>query len=184
MTKNAGKIYKESRTRPAGRSKAMRAAKIKEKPAPNVEVPVPPVSVSADDLNQALILVGGSKSEEWNSTLVNQILDCVWVRDPDDTAKAKQATAALSGAAGINPKDELEGMLAAQMLAAHNAAMECYRQATVATAEGKNCNESLSQANKFSRTYVTLLEALNRHRGNVQPVHIYIGGKHKRGARG
>jgi hypothetical protein len=29
---------------------------------------------------------------------------------------------------GIGPKDELEGMMAAQMLAAHSAAMECYRR--------------------------------------------------------
>ena len=31
--------------------------------------------------------------------------------------------------AGVGPKDELEGMMAAQLIAAHNAAMECYRRA-------------------------------------------------------
>ena len=30
---------------------------------------------------------------------------------------------------GIAPRDELEGMLAAQLLAAHNATMECHRRA-------------------------------------------------------
>ena len=29
----------------------------------------------------------------------------------------------------IKPTDEIEGMLAAQMVAAHNATMECYRRA-------------------------------------------------------
>jgi hypothetical protein len=32
---------------------------------------------------------------------------------------------------GIGPKDELEGMMAAQLIAAHNAAMECYRRAMI-----------------------------------------------------
>jgi hypothetical protein len=149
-----------------------------------VDLTTPPVDDSANDLRQALLLLGGSKSEEWNNTLANQALDCVWIRDPDEAAKAQQLTAALSGVAGVDPKDELEGMLAAQLLAAHNAAMECYRKATLATVVGENCSESLTQANKFSRTFATLLQALNRHRGKVQPVQIYISGEHERGAHG
>lgn len=42
--------------------------------------------------------------------------------------------------------------------------------------------ENLNQANKLSRTYVTLLEALNRHRGKggqqkvtVEHVHVHAG---------
>ena len=40
---------------------------------------------------------------------------------------------------GIGPRDELEGMIAAQLLAAHNAAMECYRRAMLGeqTFEGR-----------------------------------------------
>jgi hypothetical protein len=34
------------------------------------------------------------------------------------------------GLAGIAPKDELEGMMAAQLIAAHSAAMECFRRAS------------------------------------------------------
>jgi hypothetical protein len=44
--------------------------------------------------------------------------------------------------------------------------------------------ENLSQANRLSRTYATLLEALNRHRGKgsqqkvtVEHVHVYPGGQ-------
>jgi hypothetical protein len=74
-------------------------------------------------------------------------------------------------------------MIAAQLLAAHNAAMECYRRAMHRdqTLEGRRDN--LSQANKLSRTYVTLLEALNRHRGKgqqkvtVEHVHVHSGGR-------
>jgi hypothetical protein len=84
---------------------------------------------------------------------------------------------------GIGPRDELEGMMAAQLIAAHNAAMECYRRAMIGeqTVEGRS--ENLTQANKLSRTYATLLEALNRHRGNrqqkvtVEHVHVHPGGQ-------
>ena len=44
-------------------------------------------------------------------------------------------------------------------------------------------SENLAQANKLSRTYATLLEALNRHRGKgqqkvtVEHVHVHSGGQ-------
>ena len=73
--------------------------------------------------------------------------------------------------------------MAAQLIAAHNAAMECYRRAMLPeqTAEGRR--ENLSQANKLSRTYTILVEALNRHRGKghqkvtVEHVHVHAGGQ-------
>jgi hypothetical protein len=41
----------------------------------------------------------------------------------------------------IGPTDELEGMMAAQLIAAHNAAMECYRRAMLGerTRSGSRC---------------------------------------------
>ncbi len=84
---------------------------------------------------------------------------------------------------GIKPKDEIEGMLAVQMVAAHNAAMECFRRAMLAeqTLEGRR--ESLNQANKLIHSYATLIEALDRHRGKgqqhvtVEHVHVNQGGQ-------
>ena len=84
---------------------------------------------------------------------------------------------------GIAPRDEFEGMIAAQLLAAYNAAMECYRRAMIEEQTFEGRRENLSQANKLSRTYATLLEALNRHRGNgqqtvtVEHVHVHAGGQ-------
>jgi hypothetical protein len=74
-------------------------------------------------------------------------------------------------------------MIAAQLLATHNATMECYRRAMIGdqTLEGRR--ENLNQANKLSRTYATLIEALNRHRGKgqqkvtVEHVHVHTGGQ-------
>jgi putative tryptophan/tyrosine transport system substrate-binding protein len=71
------------------------------------------------------------------------------------------------GLNGIEPKDELEGMMAAQLIAAHNAAMECYRRAMIDKQNPEARRENLAHAGKLSRTFATLLEALNRHRGKA-----------------
>ena len=74
-------------------------------------------------------------------------------------------------------------MIGAQLLAAHNAAMECYRRAMIHEQTFEGRREALSQANKLSRTYATLVEALNRHRGKgqqkvtVEHVHVHAGGQ-------
>jgi hypothetical protein len=47
---------------------------------------------------------------------------------------------------GIAPKDELEGMIAAQLIACHNAAMECYRRAMIGEQSFEGRRENLSQA--------------------------------------
>jgi hypothetical protein len=92
-------------------------------------------------------------------------------------------SAAVAALIGIAPKDELEGMMAAQLVAAHNAAMECYRRAMIGEQTFEGRRENLAQANKLSRTYAALLEALNRHRGKgqqkvtVEHVHVHAGGQ-------
>lgn len=47
--------------------------------------------------------------------------------------------ATVAALVGIGPKDEIEGMIAAQLIATHNAAMECYRRAMLGeqTFEGR-----------------------------------------------
>lgn len=72
-------------------------------------------------------------------------------------------------------------MMAAQLIAAHNAAMECYRRAMHSEQTFEGRRENLAQANKLSHTYATLLEALNRHRGKGQQKvtvkHVHSGGQ-------
>ncbi len=69
--------------------------------------------------------VGGSRSDAFNNVLIRQALNSLWlahVKSPEDTSNLYGAAAAAL--VGIGPKDELEGMLAAQMIAAHSAAMQ------------------------------------------------------------
>jgi hypothetical protein len=130
-----------------------------------------------------LKLIGGSASDDWNNTLANQTINTLWVKHSDEQTVDRQFKAATAALIGIGPRDELEGMLAAQMIAAHSAAMECYRRAMLGEQSFEGRRENLNQANKLSRTYSTLLEALNRHRGKgqqkvrVEHVHVHSGGQ-------
>jgi hypothetical protein len=135
------------------------------------------------DLKGRLKHIGGSRSDHWNNILANQSIQSLWLRYSDAETRDKQCKAVVGALVGIGPRDELEGMIAAQLIAAHNAAMECYRRAMLGEQTFEGRRENLAQANKLSRTYATLLEALNRHRGKgqqkvtVEHVHVHAGGQ-------
>ena len=127
--------------------------------------------------------LGGSQSDNWNNVLANQAMQALWLKNSTPEECDKQLNATVAALIGIGPKDELEGMMAAQLIAAHNAAMECYRRAMISEQTFEGRRENLAQANKLSRTYAALLEALNRHRGKgqqkvtVEHVHVHAGGQ-------
>jgi hypothetical protein len=85
------------------------------------EQPAKPLKL--DGTNPKLKYLAGSNYDAWNSTLANQSLSSGWYgNNPDDERTHKLQSALLSFLSGFEPKDEFEGMLAAQLLASHNAA--------------------------------------------------------------
>lgn len=153
------------------------SAKKPAKPEPEVHVH------DLSKLRGALKTIGGSMSDDWNNILANQTIQTLWLKNSDSEEIRRQRHAAVDALIGIAPRDEFEGMMAAQLIAAHNAAMECYRRAMIGEQTFEGRRENLAQANKLSRTYATLLEALNRHRGKgqqkvtVEHVHVHAGGQ-------
>lgn len=141
------------------------------------------VANDPEDRKGRLKKLGGSESDHWNNILANQALQSLWLKNSSQEDRDKQSNAILAALAGIGPKGELEGMMAAQLVAAHNAAMECYRRAMIGEQTFEGRRENLAQASKLSRTYAALLEALNRHRGKgqqkvtVEHVHVHAGGQ-------
>jgi hypothetical protein len=137
----------------------------------------------ADSLKGTHKSIGGSQSDHWNIILVNQTCRTLWLAHSSDETRDRQRRATVSALLGIAPKDEIEGMIAAQLLAAHNAGMECYRRAMLVEQTFEGYRENLNQANKLGRTYAVLLDALNRHRGKgqqkvtVEHVHVHEGGQ-------
>jgi hypothetical protein len=86
--------------------------------------------------------IGGSKSDTWNNVIANQTIQTLWRKNSNEEERKNQINAAIAGLIGINPNDELEGMLAAQLVACHNATMEFYRRAMIGeqTFEGRREN--------------------------------------------
>ena len=128
--------------------------------------------------------IGGSGSDDFNRTIANQVVQSLWLAHADKEGRDQLQSAALATLVSIAPKDEIEGMLAAQMVAAHSASMECYRRAMISEQSHEGRQSNLSHGGKLSRTYVQLLEALNRHRGKgiqqkvtVEHVHVHAGGQ-------
>ena len=141
------------------------------------------VANDPDDRKGVLKSIGGSQSDRWNSTLADQAVQALWTKNSDAAERDRQLGATAAALVGIGPRDELEGMMAAQLIASHNAAMECYRRAMLGEQTFEGRRENLSQAGKLSRTWASLLEALNRHRGKgqqkvtVEHVHVHAGGQ-------
>ena len=155
-------------------------SKPQKKPAkPEPEVHVHDLS----KLRGTLKPIGGSMSDDWNNILANQAVSALWLKNSDTDEIKTQRHSVVDALIGIAPRDELEGMIAAQLVACHNASMECYRRAMIGEQTFEGRRENLSQANKLSRTYATLLEGLNRHRGKgaqkvtVEHVHVHEGGQ-------
>lgn len=130
-----------------------------------------------------LKVLGGSTSHDFNLILANQACQSLWTAHSRTEEREQQAQATLAALMGIAPRDEIEGMLAAQLIGCHNAAMECYRRAMVEGQTFEGRQQNLNHANKLSRTYAALTEALNRHRGKgqqkvtVEHVHVHQGGQ-------
>jgi hypothetical protein len=88
----------------------------------------------------------------------------------------------LSVVKGIQPRDQIEAMLAAQMAAVHTATMKFSR--SLAEAEYLEHRDSAERTlNKLMRTFVTQMEALKRYRTGgeqtvtVQHVNVSEGGQ-------
>jgi hypothetical protein len=115
--------------------------------------------------------LSGSASGHFTLALANQVWRSLFHPEgtPEWIVELGQR-AALGALKGIAPRDPLEGMLAAQMVATHETAMDCFRRAQLPnqTFEGRRMN--LEFANKLVRSYATLVETLDKHRGKGQQV--------------
>jgi len=125
--------------------------------------------------------ISGSDDHDFTFILVRQVVAALWRENCDFDERQEDAT--FAAMIGMKPRDALEGMLIGQVIASHNAAMECYRRAMISEQTFEARRENLNQANKLSRTFAALTEALDRHRGKgqqritVEHVNVHPGGQ-------
>lgn len=131
-----------------------------------------------DEMLELVAKKSGGSAVEFGTMILNQLSSSCYPK----MELAKLAPNIFVSMSGIKPQDQIEGMLAAQMLATHHAAMDCFSIAKVSPNIDIS-NNTLSVANKLTRSYTMQMEALNRYRGKgqqkmvVEHVHISSGGQ-------
>lgn len=135
-------------------------------------------------LRRASKLATGTDDKNLHTVLINQLNNTLWLPEniTDEKLLARVA-GALSLLEGIKPKDEIEGMLAAQMVATHSAAMECLRRAMGPSQTFAGRDQNLKHATKLLSIYSRQIETLDKHRGKgqqkiiVEHVSVEAGGQ-------
>lgn len=131
--------------------------------------------------NTRIARATGAKSEPLQNRLLNQAVNAS--RLPQGQQEVEGMIATLAALEAVAPTDAVEGMLAAQMIGTHEAAMECLRRAMIPdqTFEGRDAN--LKHAAKLTQIYARQMEALDKHRGRgqqkitVEHVTVQAGGQ-------
>ncbi|UPJ80534.1 hypothetical protein IVB16_00385 [Bradyrhizobium sp. 183] len=128
--------------------------------------------------------LGGSRSDQWNQALCNQIIKSGWFRETiPDAERQDQYMAILAFLASVKPADTVEGMMAAQLYASHAAAMECYRRSMIPGQPSEERQVQLSLAARLTKANATQVEALKKYRSKgeqkvvVEHVHVHAGGQ-------
>lgn len=109
----------------------------------------------------------GTVEPAFANLVFGQLLNATCDRDPKAGFRQADINAALAAMHRLAPRDEVEAMLSAQMVAAHGAAMTMLRRL-------KDCNQLVQQdsagrlAVKLLRTCAAQVEALQRYRGKGQ----------------
>ena len=72
----------------------------------------------------------------------------------------------------IAPRNQMEGMLAVQMIACHNMAMEATQRAMAPNQSPEFVSENFSRAQRLMKTFVAQTDALSKLRGDQRTVTI------------
>ncbi len=117
----------------------------------------------------------GTDSPELSHLLLREaLLNLNPVEGQGDAARSRRIRATMAALGGIAPRDSIEGMLAAQMVAVHEVAMDSLRLAVhrQATVEGGELN--IAQAVRLMTLYGRQMDTLARHRGG-RPQTVSVG---------
>jgi hypothetical protein len=105
---------------------------------------------------------------EYKEFLTNLAFRAVPRLDPESKEKVSFHSKITETAfEGINPLDTVEGLIATQMLALHNAAMDCFFVAGQAGYQGELKNFNLTQGVKLSNAFSTMTALLMNYRGRT-----------------
>jgi hypothetical protein len=134
-----------------------------------------------DEAIEAIREVTGSLSDDAAQRLTIQACHAlVW--PPVDNRSA--IIAGVTAMADLAPSNGIEGMLAVQMLAAHNAALMFLNRATIKEQHPEAIDSNVIRASRLMRVFVEQVDAMQKLKGKtgqqkvtVEHVHVHEGGQ-------
>ena len=157
-----------------------------QKPAPesasSQEITVKTREQQVDELKVLTCKLTGTRSYEVASRLINQVGNAnVWPKPNDRLDHMITASATI---AEMAPKTFTEAMLAAQMIATHEAAAMFLWRATRDDQSTEVTDANVLRATRLMRLFVEQLDAMAKLKGNagqqkvtVEHVHVHKGGQ-------
>ena len=139
----------------------------RSKPAnPEVKVDEKSTPVPRQNPVSRLKALGGGDYDQWNSRISHRLFAALPGVNLENAQEVGRA--ALSGLLDINSTDPIEGMLAAQIIAAHEASMHLRQLAWHPEQSLEALAKFIELAEKAARTVGILTERLDQHRGRGQ----------------
>ncbi len=141
------------------------------------------VTVEGDGAMQEM---GGSRFGVFNQALMDEVIRTAWVVAPPgekEAADRKATGMVVAAMKAFAPKDEIEGMFAAQAVAMHLASMEAFRRAIIPEQGAEAASKLRRDATNLARGMADMVAALAKHRGQgqqkvtVEHVHVHAGGQ-------
>lgn len=153
------------------------------KPEQRREIAVNPQAALAPP-GSPLQPIGGSPDPAFNAALIQRTANVVFVPGHLTPAQRQdEGNSVVAALRGFAPRDEIEGMLAAQAVALHHTAMECLRRSFLPDQTFDAADRLRKQAATLSQKVVEMAEAIDRRRGKgpqvvrVERVVVHEGGQ-------
>ena len=108
--------------------------------------------------------IAGSADPDFLGTLTRSLAAAT----PGQGSDIQAVNAGLAALAGIEPRDELEAMLAAQMTTVHSMAMEMSKRALLPEQTVEGVSENVKRATRLMGVFTRQVEALTRYRTGGQ----------------
>lgn len=177
------KRYPMVKKRKPEAAKASASRKPPRKPAPDCATDGAAAAVSESKDADPFKAMGGSESAKFNMVIFRETMGTVWTHGGEHDGLEQRMGAVLAAMAAFKAADEIEGMLAAQTVAMHFGAMECFRRAMIPEQGADMAAKLRKDGANLARGMTDMLAALDRKRGKgpqvvrVERVVVHEGGQ-------
>jgi len=112
------------------------------------------------------VALSGTADPRFAERLAYQVATCQWLPSESTPRQhAEQATSAVAALKALAPTNAVEGMLATQMVAAHNASLDLLQRAMADSQPTRAVEERTRQYARLSEVFLKQLDRFMRQRG-------------------